>query len=801
MNLLRSIMVIACTLLFALPSISQKEIYKPSRIEKAKHFRKTIPLRDMKVILPGERDRSWKDGIIRNEVNTFIGDGSVENAQPIGVDPVLQDYDGERSHRGPLLNFDGVGNVSGVYPPDTDGDVGPDHYFQMINLAFAIWDKDGNKLYGPVDNSTLWYGFIGPWTGTNDGDPIVLYDEEADRWMASQFAINTSNGTYWQLIAVSETGDPLGAYYQYAFQFPGFNDYPKMGIWSDGYYASFNIFSQDYNRAAISSFERDKMLVGDPNARMILFDMPEGSVVWNCLPSDFDGPPPPDGTPNYFAFFKDDEWGFSTDQLQIWEFVSDWDYPNNSTFAEVAILETAPFKAKLCDAPRWQCIPQPNTSTMLEALNDRLMFRLQYRNWNTYSTMVVNHTVNADGFGKAGIRWYELRDHFDGNGWSIYQQGTYSPDDNSRWMGSIAMNGEGTIAIGFTISSDTINPSIRYVGRSEDAPLGEMNYNEIEVITGIGSQGSYHRWGDYSCLSVDPSDDKTFWHTNEYSIGGWRTRVFSFDFGPIPDPILNIGPNDTICNEVVFYRDPYAEFYKDAMWTTSGDGIIQNPRSLNIAYLRGPQDVINGSVKLYCTIKGYLQGQIASDSLIVFIDSLPVVHAGNDTMICNYNSLQLHGWADNYTKIKWITAGDGTFDDASSVNPVYTPGISDTAVGSVELFIKAISLHCEDTASSSMMLTFDPCFGIDERSDAKFDVSVYPNPNNGVFYLEINEEIKSATEISVLSIGGRLLFSQTIEGITEGFIKSFDLHLLNKGTYYLRVQNEEFVKTLPVIIK
>ena len=801
MNLLRTTMALACVLIFTFPSFAQKEIYKPAGIKKAVHFRKTIPLRDMQVILPGERDRSWKDGIIRNEVNTFIGDGSVENALPIGADPVLQDYVGEISSKGPLLNFDGVGNVSGVYPPDTDGDVGPDHYFQMINLAFAIWDKAGNKLYGPVDNSTLWQGFVGPWTGTNDGDPIVLYDEEADRWMASQFAINTSNGTYWQLIAVSETGDPLGAYFQYAFEFPGFNDYPKMGVWPDGYYASFNIFSQDYNRAAISAFERDKMLVGDSTARMILFDMPEGSAVWNCLPTDFDGPPPPDGTPNYFAFFKDDEWGFPTDQLQIWEFVSDWDNPINSTFSEAHILETAPFTAKLCDAPRWQCIPQPNTTTQLEALNDRLMFRLQYRNWNTYATMVVNHTVNADGNGRAGIRWYELRDQFDGNGWSIYQQGTYSPDDNSRWMGSIAMNGEGTIAIGFTISSDTINPSIRYVGRSKNAPLGEMDYNEIEVITGIGSQGGYARWGDYSCLSIDPVDDKTFWHTNEYSIGGWRTRIFSFDFGPIPDPILDIGPNDTICDAVVFYRDPYAEYYKDASWTTTGDGIIQNPRSLNLAYLRGTQDVINGSVKLYCTVKGYLLGQKASDSITVYIDSLPIAHAGNDTMICNYNALQLHGWADNYTKVKWSTSGDGTFDDATSINPVYTPGIADTSAGSIELLLKAISLHCEDTATSLMILTFDPCFGIDERSDAKYDVLVYPNPNNGVFDLEINGDIKSITEISVLSMDGRFLFSQTIDNITAGFKKSFDLHLLNKGTYYLRIQNAEFVKTLPVIIK
>ena len=148
-------------------------------------------------------------------------------------------------------------------PPDTDGDVGLNHYFQMINLSFAIWDKQGNLLYGPVDNSTLWNGFIGPWTGTNDGDPIVLYDEAADRWMASQFAINTSNGTYWQLVAVSATSDPLGSYNRYAFQMPAFNDYPKLSVWTDGYYATFNMFGS-YTRVGVAAFERDAMLAGEP---------------------------------------------------------------------------------------------------------------------------------------------------------------------------------------------------------------------------------------------------------------------------------------------------------------------------------------------------------------------------------------------------------------------------------------------------------------------------------------------------------------------------------------------------------
>ncbi len=459
------------TVLLVIPTQAQQKSFSPTQVNKAAHFRKTIPLREMTIILPGDRDRSWKDGIIRNEVMDDVI--VTENALPNGPDPVAQRYDGTKGHRGPNVSIPGVGNVNGVYPPDTDGDVGPDHYFQMINLSFAIWDKQGNKLYGPVDNSTLWSGFIGSWSGTNDGDPIVLYDSEADRWMASQFAINTFDGTYWQLIAISETGDPLGAYYQYAFEFPAFNDYPHLGVWNDGYYATFNMFGYDYNRGAAAAFDRDKMLAGDSTAQMILFDMPEGSDRRNMLPTDFDGPAPPPGTPNYFINFKDDDWGYAYDRLVIWEFICDWDTPSNSVFQEAFVLETEPFKSFLCDAPRWQCIDQPNTSTKLEALNDRLMFRVQYRNFGDYCTMVMNHTVNADGFGQAGIRWYELRDSLDGNGWEIYQQGTYSPDEYHRWMASIAMNGEGTIALGFTVSGqDSIFPSIRYTGRNANAPLG-----------------------------------------------------------------------------------------------------------------------------------------------------------------------------------------------------------------------------------------------------------------------------------------------------------------------------------------
>ncbi len=796
----RTFVLLICGLMLVTSLYAQNKRLSPERITKAQHFRKTIALRDMTPILPGERDRSWKDGIIRNEEYPEDNIVKNENALPLGQDPVLQDFQGTKYHRGPLVNIDGVGNVNGVYPPDTEGDVGPDHYFQMINLSFAIYDKSGNKLYGPVDNSTLWSGFIGPWTGTNDGDPILLYDEMADRWMASQFAINTANGSYWQLMAISESGDPLGAYYQYAFEFPAFNDYPKYGIWPDAYYATFNIYGE-WNRTAAAAFERDKMLIGDSTARMILFDLPESFNMRNMLPADFDGPPPVKGTPNYHLVFKDDTWGYAFDQLQIWEFVANWDDPLASTFEEVKILETEPFTSKLCEAPRWQCIPQPNTSLKLEAINDRLMYRVQYRNFETYSTMVLNHTVNADGLGKGGIRWYELRDNHDGSGWEIYQQGTYAPDDNSRWMASIAMNKKGTIALGFTISSDTIAPSIMYTGRTSDAPLGEMNLAEVEIARGLYAQGSYNRWGDYSMMSVDPVDDTTFWYTQEYSLGGWRTRITSFNFGPVGEPSVEVGPDTTICWDQVFFRDAVAENYLSVNWTTSGDGFFQNPRQLRAAYLRGQEDIANGYVDLSLKIYGYLPGSSASDQLTMYIDSLPFADAGLDTTICFNHIYQCHGIVGNSSSVEWSTSGDGSFSDQSLLDPVYYPGSLDTTTGSVELFLTAYSDICEVSNIDGLLLNFSDCPGIWEHNIQSLDLSVYPNPNNGVFDVSISNDESQEIEISILDAQGQVLFNQYVKLDGQPFTRQFDMHYLERGTYYFRAITRKGQSTVPFILQ
>ncbi|HEX8221378.1 MAG TPA: S-layer homology domain-containing protein [Chloroflexia bacterium] len=500
----------------------------------------------------------------------------------VSTDPVVQHSFGADAMPTPILTFKGYTQHDNadtgpliVWPPDTEGDVGLNHYFQWNNVGFKIFDKAGNLVYGPVPGNTLFTGMTGPGgaacSGTNSGDPIVLYDTMADRWLASQFTTAAlPTGPTYECIAISKTSDPTGQYYRYAFLASPtstptfFEDYPHFGVWPDAYYMTTNEFNVSADVASFVgagnfAFERAAMLAGDPAARMIYFhlDPPYGGLI----PSDLDGPtPPPAGSPNYFVEV-DDEFGEpAVDQLSIFKFHVDWTNVANSTFTGPTTVPVAAFDPGLCDAEREACIPQPGTGQKLESITDRLMYRLAYRNFGDHESLVVNHTVDADGTGHAGIRWYELRSP--GTTPVIHQQGTYAPDASHRWMGSIAMDGDGNMALGYSVSNATdVFPSIRYTGRLAGDPLGQMGQGEATLYTGLGSQDdptddpdALARWGDYSMMGIDPVDDCTFWYTQEYygSTGQyWLTRVGKFRFAscgggaiatetpvPAPDPCV-----------------------------------------------------------------------------------------------------------------------------------------------------------------------------------------------------------------------------------------------------------------------
>jgi hypothetical protein len=508
-----------------------------------------------------KKEKNALDEEIPNKIGMKEFNNRVTHPFLLQEDPVWQKQDGTYlpTNATPIQNFEGIGNLSALYPPDTQGDVGPDKYIQVVNSNFAIYSKTGSVLLGPAALSTIFAGIPSPWNGTNNGDPVVLYDQATDRWMISQFSLPTGN--YAELVAVSQTSDPTGAWYRYVFQFGSkMPDYPKFGIWPDGYYLSFNQFlSSGWGGVGACALERTKMLTGDPNARIVYFDLGPTSDPVSMLPADWDGITPPiAGEPNYFSYFND--WSSPTeDYLKIWQFHVDWTTTANSTFSEAYSLVTAPFNSQICTAVRGRCIPQPGTSIKLESLSDRLMYRLQYRNFSNYRSMVTNHTVNIDGNGRAGIRWYELRNT--DSAWTIYQQGTYSPDASARWMGSVAMNANGDIALGYSLSnSTTIYPSIRYTGRRAADSLGQMTMAEQTIIDGTGNQtGTACRWGDYSGMSVDASDDQTFWFTTEYiqTSGNaiWKTRIASFNINNSPAattlPASNISPDNATLNGTV----------------------------------------------------------------------------------------------------------------------------------------------------------------------------------------------------------------------------------------------------------
>ena len=439
----------------------------------------------------------------------------------------------------PTLNFEGLNNLSGVLPPDPNGDVGPDHYVQAVNATYiGVYEKESGNQIAIFLLGNLWPS--GDPCHANDGDPIVLYDQLADRWLLSQFALpNYPKGPFYQCLAVSQTPDPTGSWYLYTFRVHDtkMNDYPKLSIWPDAYYMTANQFENGaWAGAGVWAFERERMLQGQA-AQMVYFDLYDVNPNFGgMLPADPDGAlAPPSGAPGLFVEWDDADWVGPVDAVRLWEFHVDWATPSNATFGvngnPNALIRTADVDPNLCDYAN-NCIPQPG-GYALDAISNQLMYRVQYRNFGTYQTLVANHTVDVDGNDHAGIHWFELRD--EGSGWSLYQEGVYAPDQHHRWMGSIAMDHVGNIALGYSVSSSSLYPSIRYAGRLAGDPLGQLTQGEAEIISGGGYQAhSSGRWGDYSMMAVDPEDDCTFWYTQEYyattSTAGWRTRVAAFRF-------------------------------------------------------------------------------------------------------------------------------------------------------------------------------------------------------------------------------------------------------------------------------
>ncbi len=470
-----------------------------------------------------------------NQMNLPLA--GISPLSPATVLAVVLDFAGKPAPGGLLP-------MSGVSASDTSGAAGPDHYMQSVNFAATIYQKDGTIVMGPFSTSQFWNGFSFTRCAAGFSDVVVLYDQAAQRWFVSKFtSVANPDGvtsSWYQCFAISTTSDPTGSYNRYVFLVDSseFNDYPKFGIWPDGYYmtADRNKIFPGLGTFALA-FEREKMLNNQP-AQYFIFKLNTGGLRAGMLPSDWDGDaPPPAGSPNYFVRTLDPNIGWPVSALEVWGFQVDW---ANST-ASFTLRDTlAPdsFNSNLCNLNQ-SCVPQPGTAQGLDPqAGGRPMFRLAYRNFGDHEALLFDHTVDAGDFANhSAVRWYEMRKSSLNDPWSIYQQATFAPDSDHRWMGTMAMDRFGNMAIGYNVASGSVFPSLRVAGRLANDGLGALT-EEFTLQAGAGSYTQTSQFADYSQMEPDPLDDCTLWFTgtyeqvtstpqNQYT---WATQIGAFRF-------------------------------------------------------------------------------------------------------------------------------------------------------------------------------------------------------------------------------------------------------------------------------
>ena len=775
------------TVLLAVQFSSAQQPVLTPLADRPVYFDVSPPLRDMVQVAPEPFDGTWKDGVIKNYFDPDQ-DGTRTDRLKGLADPGLQLTDGSLPSDTTIQNFEGLPNVSGYVPPDTHGEVGLNHFFQTVNCSYAIYNKSGGRILGPLANSSVWSGMP---NNANDGDAIVIYDEAANRWIFSQFSLPNGSSTapFFQMIAVSQTPDPTGSWYRYQYEFSSMPDYPKFGVWPDGYYMTTNNFgpgSAGWVGNGAYAYNRAAMLAGDPDALRISFTLPPGSEEFiSPLPADCDGDFPPTGTPNYFTYIRT----HGTQRLGVIEFHADWQNPSASTFGNTTYLNVTPFNTM---GGSGNGIPQMGTDKKLDPLSDRLMYRLQYRKFNGYSSMVLNHTVNS-GTGNAGIRWYELRNT--GTAWTIFQQSTYAVNDaNSRWMASIAQDTAGTIAMGYSVSGTSIYPGIRYTGRLKTDPLNQMTMAEKTIVHGGGAQTGIWsgrcRWGDYSGISIDPASPTTFWYTTEYygttSSSTWQTRIASFTFGNVFSSAASATPS-LLCSSSFDSTQLDAYGYGGSgvysySWSSIPPGfssVISNPKVKPVLTTQYIVAVSDGTITRH-------------DTAEVRLIPSPTSSAGNDTIVCWYVSpIPMNSSATNYSKVAWGTAGDGYFSNPSSVVTDYFPGILDKTTGFVNLKLLVLPISpCTGNTMSSKHIVLDPCTGVAERDNSDPVLSVYPNPAHDNVSITITG-LKKTAALTITGIDGQQIYSKSFDMTGKPTLQiDLEINRYPDGLYLVRLEQD-----------
>jgi len=516
---------------------------------------------------------------------------------------------------------------------------------------------------------------------------------------------------YYEMIAVSETNDPLGTYNCYAFQFDYINDYPKLSVWHDGYYLTYNMAENatTFSHSLVTVVDRDAMIAGEPEIGMIQFEIPDPDIGrFFPIAADLRGESIPFGSPCYIATINDPDalnpWYLS---LDIYEFNTDWDMPANSSFDQISQFDIGDIEPIIDFGPG---APQPINEKNVVTIPLYMMYPVTYRMFDDHESMVCCLTI-WDG-NIHYLKWFELRK--EGGVWSVYQEGNYAPDSSHRYQPSISINGNGDIAMGYTVSDEETFPSVRMTGRRVNDTLGVMTYQELELFSGLNYINTYHsgfdqnRWGDYASMMVDPSNDTTFWFTNMYpksqtSVGNWGTRIFAFD---LTEEFENV-----------------------------------------------------------------------------------TAYAGNDTLICFYDYIFItQGEATNYNAIQWTTTGDGSFVIDNIPNAKYLRGAQDLANGQVQLIIQAYGYEPDNVANDTMTLIFDPCTGIEGITSDNLNLSITPNPTNGIVTIKANAGIDQNVYFHVFDSHGKLLFKEETYTSSDKFERKLDFSFKENGVYYIRLQ-------------
>lgn len=687
------------------------------------------------------------------------GEEALEGSQAYSAvyapDPNVQRTQGTTAMPDPIVTFDGLNNQHNfaifngrINPPDTNGDVGPNHYIQTVNLVYGIYSKAGVLLFGPAKLSTL---FAAAGTGTScdtqdRGDPVVNYDPLADRWVMSQFAFVGAGDTspFYQCFLVSKGPNPLtDGWWAYAVRIDGnFPDYPKVSVWPDAYYYTARMFPAENAAFFQSAFalERSAMLAGRP-MRYVQFNMPgiyDSMLAGNVRNGDV----PPWGTPNLIAVSDN-----ANDDIVFWRLHVDWANPANSTMSPEIHVDVNPFE-QACPTANRDCIPftGSTSTTMLDALSERVMFNLQYRRIGDTESLWANQTITESG--KTAVRWYEFRLARTGNVITptVYQQGTYNPADGVwRWMGSIAADGAGNAALGYSASSPTIDPQIRYVGRLVTDTLGSLPQAEVTMTVGTGHPTTTNsRWGDYSHMSVDPVDDCTFWYTQEYyttttGIPGdtrpWTTRIGAFKF-PSCTPLPAMGTlTATVYDAATMQPIPYMPIMASNTGMTrtyAGATNASGMFTLNVlpgtyTVTAGPLDYIGYPTAAWAG--GVMVASASTNGVVLLLNGAPFIAPGPRT----YN--------DN-------TLGNGNgYPEPGEKNIAVTLMLSNTGVTTATL------PTLEMGGITAELIALTPGFNVIT------DTAAYPNiapggaaANTTPYYLTIDGGLECGTEGNFLHV-------------------------------------------------